>query len=341
MERRDDTKRDEVLAVEDLSVGFVQDETRTVLARVSLSIRRGETLGLVGESGCGKSTLGRAVMRLLPANATMDGRIRLLGADVLSVDERAMRRLRGGAVAMIFQNPMSALNPVLTIGRQITEALQTHTGLRGRAATARAVELLHMVGISRPADRAHEYPHQLSGGMRQRAMIAMAISCDPKLLIADEPTTALDVTVQAQILDLLASLQEKLSMAMLFISHDMSAVASVADRIAVMYAGRIVEEGEAAPLLRDPAHPYTSGLLNSVPHVDGARRTRLQAIPGSVSAGSADAAGCSFRPRCGFAIARCAVETPPLAGIGAGRAARCWLASADWRPAAAARSMAT
>ncbi len=339
MERRDDNERDEVLRVEDLSIGFVQGgDTRTVLDRVSLSIRLGETLGLVGESGCGKSTLGRAVMRLVPSNAAARGSIRLLGRDVLDMDEREIRRLRGGAVAMIFQNPMSALNPVLTIGRQITEALETHTALRGRAATARAVELLQMVGISRPADRVYDYPHQLSGGMRQRAMIAIAISCDPKLLIADEPTTALDVTVQAQILDLLLSLQEKLSMAMLFISHDMSAVASVADRIGVMYAGRIVEQGAAVPLLRDPAHPYTLGLLNSVPHVDGVRRARLQAIPGSVS--SAPAAGCSFRPRCAFAVGRCATETPPIAGIGGGRVSRCWLASADWRPIAA-RSMAT
>ena len=340
MERRDHTERDGVLAVEDLSVGFVQQETRTVLSRVSLSIRRGETVGLVGESGCGKSTLGRAVMRLLPANAAVEGSIRLLGEDVLANDDRAMRRLRGGVVAMIFQNPMSALNPVLTIGRQITEVLETHTGLRGRAAMARAIELLHTVGIDRPGDRVHDYPHQFSGGMRQRAMIAMAISCDPKLLIADEPTTALDVTVQAQILDLVASLQENLSMAMLFISHDMSAVASVADRIAVMYAGRIVEQGVAGPLLRDPAHPYTFGLLNSVPHVDGARHARLHAIPGSVSAGSAGAAGCSFRSRCRFSVANCATEMPPLADIGGGRAARCWLASAHWRPAADSWSVA-
>ncbi|WP_343040691.1 ABC transporter ATP-binding protein [Nitratireductor arenosus] len=333
--------RDEVLALEDLSVGFVHGGTSTVLAHVSLSIRRGETLGLVGESGCGKSTLGRAVMRLLPSNAAVDGEIRLLGRDVRAMDDREIRRLRGGSVAMIFQNPMSALNPVLTIGRQITEALETHTGLRGRAATARAVELLHLVGIGRPVDRVHDYPHQLSGGMRQRAMIAMAVSCDPKLLIADEPTTALDVTVQTQILDLLAALQEKLSMAILFISHDMAAVASVADRVAVMYAGRIVEQGQATALLLDPAHPYTSGLLNSVPSVDGAKLARLQAIPGNVSAGSAEAAGCSFHPRCRFAVTGCDAEAPPLADIGDGRASRCWLATEDWRPDAAARGLAT
>ena len=332
MERLADNERDTVLAVKNLSVGFDQSQTRTVLAQVSLKIRRGETLGLVGESGCGKSTLGRAVMRLLPPNATMAGSIRLLGSDVAAMDERRIRRQRGGVVAMIFQNPMSALNPVLTVGRQITEALEIHTELRGRAAIARAIELLHIVGISRPRDRVHEYPHQLSGGMRQRAMIAMAISCDPKLLIADEPTTALDVTVQAQILDLLASLQERMSMAMLFISHDMSAIASVSDHIAVMYAGRIVEQGASTQLLRDPAHPYTLGLLNSVPHVDGVRRPRLQAIRGSVSAVSANDVGCSFRSRCDFAIARCGTETPPLANIHNDRAARCWLASSDWRP---------
>lgn len=327
----------ELLRVEDLTVTFPSREgTRSVLSQISLSIQSGETLGLVGESGCGKSTLGRAIMRLVPPHAAVTGTIEIAGRDLIRAREGEIRAMRGGTIAMIFQNPMSALNPVLSIGRQITEALAVHTELRGKAATDRAVELLHAVGIAQPKERISDYPHQLSGGMRQRAMIAMAISCNPKLLIADEPTTALDLTVQAQILDLLVSLQEKLAMAVLFISHDMSAVASVSDRIAVMYAGRIVEQGAAAQLLRDPAHPYTYGLLNSVPPVNARRQSRLNAIPGVVSGNIGETKGCSFQPRCPFSLAKCDTETPPLVQIPTDRAARCWHAAADWRPAPSA-----
>ena len=330
--------RDVVIEVDDLGVMYpAGGRFQRVVDGVSLKIHAGETVGLVGESGCGKSTLARAVLRLVPAPGIISGgRILFDGKDILPLREHDMRRLRGGAISMIFQNPMSALNPVLSIGQQITESLAVHTELRGSAARRRAADLLAMVGISSPAERLAAYPHQFSGGMRQRVMIAMAISCNPRLLIADEPTTALDVTVQAQILDLLDALRRELSMAILFISHDLGAVASIADRVNVMYAGKIVEEGTASQVLQDPAHPYTDSLLGSIASLSAPRSHRLPAISGSMPGIFETKAGCAFQPRCRHAVARCAEETPPLADLPDDRAGRCWRAMEGWRPRAGA-----
>jgi len=302
-----------LLAVEGLTLEFPRDGVRArAIDGVSFAVERGQVMGLVGESGCGKSMTALCVMRLVPAPGCITaGRIAFDGADLLALPEPAMRALRGARIAMIFQEPMTALNPVLTAGYQIAEALRIHRPISARDAWSRAVELLAEVGMPDAAARAHDYPHQLSGGMRQRVMIAMAIACEPDLLIADEPTTALDVTIQAEILDLLRGLRERHGMGIVLITHDLGVVAEQADRVAIMYAGRIVEEAPTLELFANPLHPYTRALLRSMPTL-GVHRERLDAIPGTVPDITRRPSGCSFRDRCPLATAECAVEPPAL-----------------------------
>jgi oligopeptide/dipeptide ABC transporter ATP-binding protein len=294
---------------------------------VSWDVQEGETVALVGESGCGKSVSALSVMRLIaaPAGRIVGGRILFKGRDLLTLSEEEMRKLRGREIAMIFQEPMTSLNPVLTVGRQLTEGLEIHLGMDAKAARARAAELLGMVGIPDPERRLPQYPHQFSGGMRQRMMIAMALACSPSLILADEPTTALDVTIQAQILELLKDLSRRLGVAMLIITHNLGVVARYADRVNVMYAGKIVERATARELYRNPRHPYTLGLLKSVPRLDVPRRQRLDPIDGQPPDLTRLPPGCSFGPRCAFRVERCAVEIPPLDPVaGPGHVAACW-----------------
>ena len=307
-----------LLEIEDLRIAF---GAATPVDGVSLSLDAGRTLGLVGESGCGKTLTALAVMRLVPPpGRIVGGRVQFEGRNLLALDEPAMRDLRGRAVGMVFQEPMTALNPVLTVGEQVAEAAALH-GAGRAAARARAVEMLRLVEIPDPERRAAAYPHQLSGGMRQRVMLAVALACEPALLIADEPTTALDVTIQAQVLDLLAALQRRLGMAVLLVTHDLGVVAERTDAVAIMYAGRIVESGAAAALFAAPRHPYTKGLLASMPRSGG--RGRLEAIPGTVPDPLHLPSGCRFRDRCREAIADCAGIDPPLRDIGDGRRVAC------------------
>jgi len=294
---------------------------------VSWDVAEGETVALVGESGCGKSVSALSIMQLVapPAGRIVGGKIIFKGRDLLTLDEEAMRRVRGREIAMIFQEPMTSLNPVLTIGRQLTEGLEIHLGLGGDAARKRAVELLAMVGIPDPARRLGQYPHQFSGGMRQRMMIAMALACEPSLILADEPTTALDVTIQAQILELMRDLSRRLGVAMLIITHNLGVVARYADRVNVMYAGKIIERGTARELYGNPRHPYTLGLLRSVPRLDEPRRARLDPIQGQPPDLTRLPPGCSFVPRCAFRVERCVREVPPLRAIGSpGHVSACW-----------------
>jgi oligopeptide/dipeptide ABC transporter ATP-binding protein len=294
-----------------------------VLEDVSFAIAPGETLGLVGESGCGKSVTALSIMRLLPEPPARiaSGRIVFDGTDLLDLDAERLRSIRGDRIAMIFQEPMTSLNPVFTIGDQIGESLIVHRGASRAAARAEAARLLDLVGIPAAASRLDRYPHELSGGQRQRAMIAIALACKPRLLIADEPTTALDVTVQAQILDLIARLRRELGMAVLLITHDLGVVAEFCDRVAVMYAGRIVEEAPATALFAAPGHRYTEALLRSMPAANAPGRD-LPSIPGSVPPPAARGAGCVFAPRCGFATPRCRAALPPLCAPP--HRLRCW-----------------
>ncbi len=281
---------------------------------VSFSIDEGETLGLVGESGCGKSVTALSIMRLVasPPGKVVGGEIVFRGQDLLKLNGAAMRRIRGNEISMIFQEPMTSLNPVFTIGNQIGEAIRLHQGLGKKQTKEKTVEMLRLVKIADPDRRISDYPHQLSGGMRQRVMIAMALSCNPSLLIADEPTTALDVTIQAQILDLMSELQEKLGMSLLLITHDLGVVAEQADEVAIMYAGKIVEHAEAKEIFDRPQHPYTVGLLNSLPGVGGLKKKRLVAIPGVVPSPLELPSGCRFRDRCPKAAGVCAEAEPKL-----------------------------
>jgi len=297
---------------------------------ISFDVPKGRTVGLVGESGCGKSVTSLSIMGLVPSPP---GRIeadalRFEGRDLLAMSADDRRRLRGGQMSMIFQEPMTSLNPVRTIGHQIIEAIRAHTDLSRAAARARAIEVLDLVRIPSPASRIDEFPHRLSGGMRQRVMIAMALSCDPQLLIADEPTTALDVTIQAQILDLLHDLQVRLGMAILIITHDLGVIAEIADDVIVMYAGKIVESATVAQLFADPQHPYTIGLLGSIPRL-GEYRERLATIEGTVPSPANQPKGCRFSPRCPFADARCVSEPPPLRDLGARHQVACWKAPVE------------
>jgi len=313
-----------LLEVRDLRVSFFtpRGEVRAVDG-VSFTIDEGETFGLVGESGCGKSVTALSLLRLLDGSGRIvGGDIVFAGRTLLALSEEEMRSLRGDQIAMVFQEPMTSLNPVFTVGYQIGEVLEVHRGMSRKQARAEAIELLRLVEIPEPERRVDAYPHQLSGGMRQRVMIAMALACRPRLLIADEPTTALDVTIQAQILELLAHLQQQFGMAVLFVTHDLGIVAERARRVAVMYAGRIVEEAETATLFRNPLHPYTRGLLRSIPRL-GMRVRRLAAIPGSVPDPLALPSGCRFRDRCTYAVARCGEIDPQLEPFGDSRAVAC------------------
>jgi len=314
-----------LIEVRGLRVGF-QTAGGTVAAvdDVDFSVRAGETLAIVGESGSGKSVMSLSLLRLVPSAIT-SGEIRFRGEDLLARPAHAMRDIRGGRIGMIFQEPNTSLNPVQTIGDQIVEAIQLHQAVAKAAARARAVEVLEMTGIPSPAARMKSYPHELSGGMRQRAMIAMALACRPELLIADEPTTALDVTVQAQILDLMRELKANSGAAIILITHDLGVVAEMADRVAVMYAGRIVEIAPVTDLFDGPEHPYTIGLLSSMPSIDGDSET-LTPIEGSMPDPLALPPGCRFQPRCPFAIKRCAIEAPPLESVGPGHLSACWRA---------------
>jgi peptide/nickel transport system ATP-binding protein len=299
---------------------------------VSFSVRRGETLAIVGESGCGKSVTALSVMRLVPnpPGRIVGGCIMLEGTDLLGLDESEMRAIRGNRISMIFQEPMTSLNPVMRIGDQITEAVRLHRAMTRKEAWNKAVDMLRLVRIPEPERRALEYPHQLSGGMRQRAMIAMALACRPALLIADEPTTALDVTIQAQILALILDLQKELGMGLVLITHDLGVVAQTAQRVIVMYAGKKVEEADVETLFAHPRHPYTRGLMASIPAVPsiGVKAgARLVEIPGMVPSLTNLPAGCAFAPRCELAIARCHKEYPPLQAWGTDHLAACWRAA--------------
>jgi peptide/nickel transport system ATP-binding protein len=315
-----------VLRIEDLRVSFATRAGRLrAVDGIGFEVHAGETLGIVGESGCGKSVTALAVLRLLPEPpARIDsGHVWFGGEDLLALPIERLRKIRGSGIAMIFQEPMTALNPVFRIGDQIEEALEVHTELDAKARQARVVELLDLVGIPDPASRARAYPHQLSGGMRQRAMIAMALACNPSVLIADEPTTALDVTIQAQILRLIDELKRRLHMAVLLITHDLGIVAESAQRVAVVYAGRVIETGPAAELLRAPRHPYTEGLLAALPSTLAERRSALRVIPGSVPDLAARPSGCAFRARCPRADAYCVEHDPALEPDGPERAVAC------------------
>ena len=306
---------------------FTDDGVVKAVDGVDFDIKRGETLGVVGESGCGKSVTALSIMRLIanPPGRIVEGSITYSGRDLTRISERDMRKVRGNDISMIFQEPMTSLNPVYTVGDQIAEAITLHQGKTRREAMQLAAEMLDLVGIPVPHRRIHEYPHQMSGGMRQRVMIAMALSCNPGLLIADEPTTALDVTIQAQILELMKKLKEEIGMSILLITHDLGVVAEMAERVSVMYAGRVVEAGTALQVFKSPRHPYTRGLLNSVPRVDKAaeKQERLTAIEGVVPNPLYLPSGCAFHPRCPYVKEECKQAIPPLESTGDGQFVRC------------------
>jgi peptide/nickel transport system ATP-binding protein len=324
---------DIVLEVKNLkTVFFTNSGLFKAVDDVSFHVRSGETLAIVGESGCGKSVTALSLMRLVPdpPGRIVGGSIMLEGTDLLALDEAKMRAIRGNRISMIFQEPMTSLNPVMRIGDQITEAVRLHRTVSTKEAKNIAVEMLRLVRIPEPARRAKEYPHQLSGGMRQRAMIAMALACRPALLIADEPTTALDVTIQAQILALILDLQRELGTGLVLITHDLGVVAQTAQRVIVMYAGKKVEEASVEALFAAPKHPYTRGLMASIPAVPvsgAATQARLNEIPGTVPSLVRLPKGCAFAPRCKLAIKRCEAEYPPLQDWGGGHLAACWRAA--------------
>ena len=320
-----------LLEVQDLRTLFSTDEGDFfAVDGVSFTVEAGKTLGVVGESGCGKSVTSLSIMGLVPSppGRIAGGSIRFEGQELIGAPAQAMQDLRGNGMAMIFQEPMSSLNPVFTIGEQIVEGLLRHRRITRAQATERAIEVLRKVRMPAPEQRFHEHPHKLSGGMRQRAMIAMALACEPRLLIADEPTTALDVTIQAQILDLLRTLQRETGTAVILITHDLGVVAEVADDVVVMYAGRVVEQAPVATLFEAPQHPYTVGLLGSIPRLD-AQRSRLASIEGQVPSPLRRSSGCSFAERCPFADARCRAEAPGLREVGARHRSACWKAPLD------------
>jgi oligopeptide/dipeptide ABC transporter ATP-binding protein len=316
-----------LLRVQDLRTYFhLGGAVARAVDGVSFEIRAGETVGMVGESGCGKSVTALSLLRLVdpPGRIESGSRIEFEGRDLLSLDEEGIRRIRGNRIAMVFQEPMTALNPVFTVGDQVAEVARVHARANRRAAWERAVEMLNLVGIPDPRERAKSYPHQLSGGMRQRVLIAMALVMNPSLLIADEPTTALDVTIQAQILELLADLQQRLGLAVLLITHDLGVVAEVTSRVLVMYGGQIVERAPVHELFRSPRHPYTRGLLEAMPRL-GRQRDRLAVIPGTVPPPTRWPSGCRFRDRCAWAWHRCVDEAPPAYEVSAHHDARCHL----------------
>lgn len=323
-----------LLKVRNLSTYFfTEDGVVRAVDGVSLDIHRGEMVGLVGESGCGKTVTALSIMRLIPSppGRIVSGEIWFEGVDLLKLDDDGIRSIRGHKIAMVFQEPMTSLNPVLTIGRQLTEPLEVHLKMEPRQARARAIELLEMVGIPEPHKRIDSYPHQFSGGMRQRVMIAMALACSPRLLLADEPTTALDVTIQAQILELMTQLTRELGTAVLIITHNLGVVARYAQRVYVMYAGKVVETAPAMELYHRPHHPYTLGLLRSVPRLDQGRKARLEPIEGFPPDMVHIPPGCAFHPRCPFRTERCQVEGPPLVAVGPEHMVACW----EWQRAVA------
>ena len=321
-----------ILEVRDLHTQFnTLDGVVRAVDGVSFEVAKGETLGIVGESGCGKSVTAMSILRLIPPETgrIASGSIKFEGEELTTLPEEAIKRLRGHRISMIFQEPMTSLNPVLTVGTQIAENVVRHMGVPWRAARDRACEMLDLVRIADARRRLDEYPHQLSGGMRQRVMIAMALSCDPQVLIADEPTTALDVTIQAQILQLMLELKERTGTAIVLITHDLGVVAETTERVVVMYAGRKVEEAPVEALFDAPGHPYTRGLMRAIPRLDveadaAGTRPRLQEIPGLVPRLTQPIPGCAFAPRCGFATERCRSAPPPLVETGAGHTVACW-----------------
>ena len=320
-----------LLDVKNLKTYFFTDEgVVRAVDGVDFYINKGETLGVVGESGCGKSVTALSIMKLIPQppGRIVEGEINYNGTNLVTLAPNRMRKIRGKEISMIFQEPMTSLNPVFTVGEQIAEAIRLHEGLGRRDAMAKTVDMLKLVHIPNAERRVKEYPHQLSGGMRQRIMIAMALSCNPKLLIADEPTTALDVTIQAQILDLLNELKSKLRMAVMLITHDMGVIAETAQRVVVMYAAKVAEEAPVADLFKEPLHPYTQGLLRSIPRIDLAAtsRRRLETIPGTVPTLRGDIApGCRFAPRCPFVKSVCTEKDPVLKEVKPGHKVSCWL----------------
>lgn len=317
-----------LLEVKDLRTQFrTQDGVVNAVNGISFTLDEGESLGIVGESGCGKSVSSLSIMRLIPQppGKIVGGQVLFQGRDLLKISEDEMRRVRGKDIAMIFQDPMTSLNPVLTIARQLTEALELHLGMDGHASRRRAIELLDMVGIPSAKSRIDDYPHQFSGGMRQRVMIAMALSCNPKLLIADEPTTALDVTIQAQILDLIKTLRKELGTAVILITHDLGVVAGVCDKINVMYAGYIVESAPAGELFKDPRHPYTLGLLRSIPKINEVRKEKLIPIEGLPPDLIDLPPGCPFAPRCPYKVDQSLEENPKLEPVTRGHHVACWV----------------
>lgn len=324
-----------LLEIKDIVVDF---QTRAgnarVLDHVSLQVNEGEVLGIVGESGCGKSMTALSIMGLVPnpPGKVTSGSIKLEGQEMVGLDNDQLRKIRGKEIGMIFQEPMTSLNPVFTVGEQIAETIRLHEGVSPQAAQTRAIEMLKAVEIPEAETRAKAYPHQLSGGMRQRVMIAMALACNPRVLIADEPTTALDTTVQAQIFDLLQNLQEETGTAIIMITHDMGAIAELADNVVVMYAGKVVERGVVKKVLTKPEHPYTKGLIECVPHLVSnppKTRKRLMEIPGVVPSLTELGKGCAFAPRCAEAIAKCKTQQPSLAEAGKNHLAACWVAQKE------------
>ncbi|MNB67744.1 Oligopeptide transport ATP-binding protein OppD [compost metagenome] len=320
-----------ILKIENLHTHFFTEKGEVpAVDGVDLYINPGEVLGVVGESGCGKSVTSLSVLKLVPnpPGRIVDGRILFKGRDIVPMKEREMRKIRGNAVSMIFQEPMTSLNPLFTVGQQIIETVRLHQGISKKEAREHAVDMLRKVGIPRPESIIDEYPHQLSGGMRQRVMIAMSISCNPELLIADEPTTALDVTIQAQILDLIRRLNEEQGTAVMMITHDLGVVAEMCHRVAVMYAGKVVEEGTVRDIFKNPLHPYTQGLIASVPRMDETRE-RLYSIPGNVPILSTSMQGCRFAPRCPHVMDICRQSLPELTLQDDRHSSRCWLHESD------------
>jgi oligopeptide/dipeptide ABC transporter ATP-binding protein len=324
-------QKEPLLVIRDLHTRFhTFDGIVNAVDGVDLEIFQGETLGLVGESGCGKSVTALSILKLLRCPpAEIEGRIEFQGENLLGLDREGIRKIRGNAISMIFQEPMTSLNPVLTVGEQICEAIRLHQDMKRQEAWRWGEQMLQMVQIAAPRARAREYPHKLSGGMRQRAMIAMALSCNPQLLLADEPTTALDVTIQAQILSLMIRLKEEFGTSILLITHNLGIIAEMASRVVVMYAGRVVEEAPVRELFKDPRHPYTQGLLGSIPVIGRKAKTgqRLQEIPGMVPSPLEMPKGCRFHPRCSKVMAVCSRDEPPLVVLGEHRKVSCWLAA--------------
>ena len=317
-----------ILKVKDLKTRFhIPEGIVYAVNSVSFEVAEGETLAVVGESGCGKSVTMLSILRLIniPPGEIVSGEVNFRGMDLLKLSETDMEQVRGKEIAMVFQDPMTSLNPVLSIGRQLTETLRTHTGMNSSQARARAVELLDWVGIPDAANRLGEFPHQFSGGMRQRVMIAMALACSPGLLIADEPTTALDVTIQAQIIELVKRLKQELGMAIIWITHDLGVVAGMADRVIVMYAGFIVEQADVFELYENPQHPYTLSLMAALPRADRRRERELKSIRGAPPSLLVEPRGCPFAPRCEFVIEKCVAQNPPLEEVAPGHQSACWV----------------